>query len=34
MAHSYKYGIHDGLSREALLFLIFIEETGKQFGGR
>ncbi|QVN21859.1 STM2901 family protein [Burkholderia pyrrocinia] len=32
MAHSYKYGIHDGLSREALLFLVFIEETGKQVG--
>ncbi|VWB86332.1 STM2901 family protein [Burkholderia lata] len=32
MANTYKYGIHDGLSREALLLLIFIEETGKELG--
>ncbi|MBN3770666.1 STM2901 family protein [Burkholderia sp. Se-20378] len=32
MANTYKYGIHDGLSRESLLFLIFIEETGKALG--
>lgn len=32
MSNSYKYGVHDGLSREALLFLIFIEETGKAAG--
>ncbi|UOB58985.1 hypothetical protein MRS60_19585 [Burkholderia pyrrocinia] len=32
MANTYKYGIHEGLSREELLFLIFIEETGKELG--
>ncbi|KVL66377.1 STM2901 family protein [Burkholderia ubonensis] len=32
MANTYKYGIHEGLSREALFFLIFIEETGKELG--
>lgn len=32
MANTYKYGIHAGLSREELLFLIFIEETGKEMG--
>ncbi|MCA8155219.1 STM2901 family protein [Burkholderia contaminans] len=32
MATSYKYGIHEGLRREELLLLIFIEETGKALG--
>ncbi|KVT05406.1 hypothetical protein WT24_21395 [Burkholderia sp. MSMB1078WGS] len=32
MASTYGYGIHEGLSREALFFLIFIEETGKALG--
>ncbi|OXJ30982.1 MULTISPECIES: STM2901 family protein [Burkholderia] len=32
MANSYKYGIHEGLRREELLLLIFIEETGKALG--
>lgn len=32
MANTYTFGIHEGLSREALLFLIFIEETGKALG--
>jgi len=32
MANSYKYGIHEGLRREELLLLIFIEETGNALG--
>ncbi|WP_176045325.1 STM2901 family protein [Burkholderia sp. BCC1644] len=32
MANTYKYGIHERLSREELFFLIFIEETGKALG--
>ncbi|WP_175842482.1 STM2901 family protein [Burkholderia arboris] len=32
MANTYRYGVHEGLSRAALLFLIFIEETGKALG--
>ncbi|RQT39177.1 STM2901 family protein [Burkholderia contaminans] len=32
MATSCKYGIHEGLRREELLLLIFIEETGKALG--
>ncbi|KVD37256.1 hypothetical protein WS61_24655 [Burkholderia sp. ABCPW 11] len=32
MASTYRYGIHEGLSRDALFFLIFIEETGKALG--
>ncbi|VWB23711.1 STM2901 family protein [Burkholderia lata] len=32
MANSYEYGIHEGLRREELLLLIFIEETGKALG--
>ncbi|WP_342303283.1 hypothetical protein AAFM49_13380 [Burkholderia pseudomallei] len=32
MANTYKYGIHEGLSREELFFLIFIDETGKELG--
>ncbi|VWD19870.1 MULTISPECIES: STM2901 family protein [Burkholderia] len=32
MANTYKYGIHEGLTREELFFLIFIDETGKELG--
>lgn len=32
MPNTYAYGIHEGLSREELFFLIFIDETCKQLG--
>lgn len=32
MSNQYKYGIHDGLTREELFFLIVIDETCKQLG--
>jgi hypothetical protein len=32
MSNQYKYGIHDGLSREEIFFLIVIDETCKQLG--
>lgn len=32
MPNEYKYGIHEGLSREELFFLIVIDETSKELG--
>ncbi|ASV97973.1 STM2901 family protein [Paraburkholderia aromaticivorans] len=32
MSNQYKYGIHGGLTREELFFLIVIDETCKQLG--